>query len=105
MPWGGRKCQKSSILGRGVPGGGIYKFFEISALFAKAPPFSTPNIDPHKGPYGKPHSPPRGCAFAPMGGVKKVTFWGVGGRTARTEKFRHYYIAKTGTRGPKIDQI
>jgi hypothetical protein len=36
---------------------------------------------------------------------KNVTFWGVGGRTARTEKCRHYYIAKTGFRGPKLTQI
>jgi hypothetical protein len=53
-----------------------YKFFEISALFAKAPPFSTPKIDPQKGPYWKCHSPQIGCAFAPMGGSKKSLFGG-----------------------------
>jgi hypothetical protein len=33
------------------------------------------------------------------GGSKNVTFWGVGGRTARTEKCRHYYIANFGFGG------
>jgi hypothetical protein len=35
-------------LGGGVPGVDIYKFFEISALFAKAPPLFDPKIDPYK---------------------------------------------------------
>jgi hypothetical protein len=48
MPWGGRKCQKSTFLGRGVPGGGFYKFFEILSLFAKTFRFWTPINDPYK---------------------------------------------------------
>jgi hypothetical protein len=48
MPWGGRKCQKSSILGRGVPGGHFHKFFEISHFFAKTSHFRTPKNDPYK---------------------------------------------------------
>jgi hypothetical protein len=71
--------QNRSNLTGGVRGGSVYKFFEISALFAKAPPFSTPKIDPHKWPYWKTHSPQIGCAFAPMGGSKMSLFGGSGG--------------------------
>jgi hypothetical protein len=48
MPWGGRKWQKSIILGRGVPGGQFYKFFEILHFFAKTLHFRTPKNDPYK---------------------------------------------------------
>jgi hypothetical protein len=96
---GGVKIIKNRPRGPGTP---KTEFFEILQFSTKAPPLSTPKIDPHKWPYWKTHSPQIGCAFAPMGGVKKVTFWGVGGRTARTEKCRHYYIAIFGFRGSKM---
>jgi hypothetical protein len=73
---GVQKWSKSIKIDRGGPGGSFYKFFENSALFAKAPPFSTPKIDPHKWPYWKTHSPQIGCAFAPMGGSKMSLFGG-----------------------------
>jgi hypothetical protein len=76
IPWGGPKWQKSIKFDRGGPGGSFYKFFEILQFFAKAPPFSTPKIDPHKWPYWKTHSPQIGCAFAPMGGSKMSLFGG-----------------------------
>jgi hypothetical protein len=76
---GVQKWSKSIKIDLGGPGGSIYKFFEILALFEKAPPFSTPKIDPHKWPYWKTHSPQIGCSFAPMGGSKMSLFGGSGG--------------------------
>jgi hypothetical protein len=76
---GVQKWSKSIKIDRGVPWGSFYKFFENSSHFAKAPPFSTPNIDPHKWPYWTTHSPQIGCALAPMGGTKLPLFGGSGG--------------------------
>jgi hypothetical protein len=76
VPWGGLKLLKIDFFGSGGPGPLFYKFFEILQFFAKAPPFSTPKIDPHKWPYWKTHSPQIGCAFAPMGGSKMSLFGG-----------------------------
>jgi hypothetical protein len=81
------------------------EFFEISHFFAKTCTFRTPKSTPKMGPYRKCHSPQKRLYFCSNGGVKNVTFWGVGGRTARTEKCRHYYIAKIGFGGSNFDEI
>jgi hypothetical protein len=73
---GGLKWSKIVKFRPRGPGPPKTEFFEISAFFAKAPPFLTPKIDPHKWPYWKTHSPQIGCAFAPMGGSKIVNFGG-----------------------------
>jgi hypothetical protein len=44
---GGDKIDKNRPRG---PRGANYKFFEILALFAKAPPLFDPKIDPYKWP-------------------------------------------------------
>jgi hypothetical protein len=93
LPWGGLKLIKIDFFRSRGPGPPEMEFFEILHFFAKAPHFSTPKIDPKKGPYRKCHSPQKRLYFCSNGGVKNVTFWGVGGRTARTENCRHYYIA------------
>jgi hypothetical protein len=79
MPWGGQNCQKSIILGRGVPGGQFYKFFEILQFFAKAPPLFDPKIDPYKWTYKNEIPHKNACTFAPRG-VEKCHF--LGGRRA-----------------------
>jgi hypothetical protein len=47
---GVKNDQKSSIIDLGDPDPPVYKFFEISSLFAKAPPLFDPKIDPYKWP-------------------------------------------------------
>jgi hypothetical protein len=73
---GGSKIIKIDV---GDPGPLIYKFFEISSLFAKTVQISTPKIDPKSGPIENviPHK--NACTFAPMG-VRKCHF--LGGRGA-----------------------
>jgi hypothetical protein len=102
LPWGGLKLSKIDKFRPRGPGTLKTEFFEILHFFAKTPHFSTPKIDPKKGPYRKCHSPQKRLYFCSNGGVKNVTFWGVGGRTARTEKCRHYYIAIFEFRGSKV---
>jgi hypothetical protein len=71
--------QKTSILDLGTPDPPKHKFFEISQFSTKAPPLSTPKIDPYKWPYkfSIPHK--NACTFAPRG-VEKCHF--LGGRRA-----------------------
>jgi hypothetical protein len=70
---GGVKIDENRPRGPGTP---KTEFFEILHFSTKAPHFSTPKIDPQKGPYWKTHSPQIGCAFAPMGGSKMSLFGG-----------------------------
>jgi hypothetical protein len=63
---------------RGGPRGPIYKFFEISEIFAKTVQISTPKIDPKSGVIENAIPHKNACAFAPMG-AKKCHFLGVGG--------------------------
>jgi hypothetical protein len=62
-------------------------FLQKLSLFG--PPKSTPINDLLKMPF-----PTKTPVLFVQWRSKNVTFWGVGGRTARTEKCRHYYIAK-----------
>jgi hypothetical protein len=99
---GGQKLIKIDKFRPRGPGPPETEFFEISHFFAKTSTFRTPKSTPKMGPYRKCHSPQKRLYFCSNGGVKNVTFWGVGGRTARTEKCRHYYIANFAFRGSKV---
>jgi hypothetical protein len=101
---GGSGGPKWSKIDLGDPGPQKRNFLKFCSFLQKLPHFSTPKSTPINGPI-KIKFPTKTPVLLLRGGSKNVTFWGVGGRTARTEKCRHYYIAKTGNRGPKIDQI
>jgi hypothetical protein len=72
----------------------------LQKLSTFRPPKSTPINDPIIFSF-----PTKTPVLLLRGGSKIVTFWGVGGRTARTEKCRHYYIANFGFGGSKVDQF
>jgi hypothetical protein len=97
---GGVKIVKNRPRGPGPP---KTEFFEILQFSTKAPPLFDPKNDPYKA-HKKKALPTKKDVLSAKWGSENATFGGVGGRTARTEKCRHYYIAKTGNRGPKIDQ-
>jgi hypothetical protein len=98
MPRGGQNRQKSTS-GDRDPKYGIFWNF---ALFYKSSPLFDPHFRPPKRALLENPFPTNRLCFCSNGGVKKVTFWGVGGRTARTEKCRHYYIANFGFGGSKL---
>jgi hypothetical protein len=69
-------------------------FLKFLSFLQKLPHFRPPKSTPINGPINFPF-PTKTPVLLLRGGSKNVTFWGVGGRTARTEKCRHYYIAKS----------
>jgi hypothetical protein len=97
---GGPGGPKWSKIDLGDPGPSKRNFLKFCSFLQKLPHFSTPKSTTINGPIKMPF-PTKTPVLLLRGGSKNVTFWGVGGRTARTEKCRHYYIAKTGNRGPK----
>jgi hypothetical protein len=97
---GGSKSLKIDL---GDPGPPKQNFLKFCSFLQKLPHFSTPKSTPINGPI-KMTFPTKTPVLLLRGGSKNVTFWGVGGRTARTEKCRHYYIAKIGFRGSKNDE-
>jgi hypothetical protein len=100
MPRGGQNRQKSTS---GTRGPQKRNFLKFCSFLQKLPHFSTPKSTPINGAINF-SFPTKTPVLFVRGGSKNVTFWGVGGRTARTEKCRHYYIAKIGFRGSKNDQ-
>jgi hypothetical protein len=94
---GGSKLTKIDL---GDPGPQIWNFLKFRTFLQKLPTFWPPKSTPINDLINFPF-PTKTPVLLLRGGSKNVTFWGVGGRTARTEKCRHYYIAKTGNRGPK----
>jgi hypothetical protein len=92
FPGGGRRGTKSSKIDLGGPGPQKRNFLKFCTFLQKlstfGPPKSTPINDPIKMRF-----PTKTPVLLLRWGSKNVTFWGVGGRTARTEKCRHYYIA------------
>jgi hypothetical protein len=87
------------------PGDPIFiNFLKFCTFLQKLPTFWPPKSTPIND-LIKISFPTKTPVLLLRGGSKNVTFWGVGGRTARTEKCRHYYIAKTGNRGPKVVEI
>jgi hypothetical protein len=92
FPGGGRRGSKSSKIDLGGPGPQKRNFLKFCSFLQKLPHFSTPKSTPINGPI-KMRFPTKTPVLLLRGGSKNVTFWGVGGRTARTEKCRHYYIA------------
>jgi hypothetical protein len=79
-------------------------FLKFCSFLQKLPHFSTPKSTPINGSI-KMRFPTKTPVLLLRGGSKNVTFWGVGGRTARTEKCRHYYIANFGFGGSKVVPI
>jgi hypothetical protein len=95
---GGSGGPKWSKIDLGDPGPPKRNFLKFCSFLQKLPHFSTPKSTPINGPI-KMRFPTKTPVLLLRGGSKNVTFWGVGGRTARTEKCRHYYIAKIGFGG------
>jgi hypothetical protein len=95
---GGSTGLKSSKIDLGDPGPQKRNFLKFCTFLQKLstfrPPKSTPINDLIKISF-----PTKTPVLLLRWGSKKVTFWGVGGRTARTEKCRHYYIAIFGFGG------
>jgi hypothetical protein len=96
--WYATGGSKSSKIDLGDPGPPKRNFLKFCSFLQKLPHFSTPKSTPINGPIKMPF-PTKTPVLLLRGGSKNVTFWGVGGRTARTEKCRHYYIAKIGFGG------
>jgi hypothetical protein len=69
-------------------------FLKFCSFLQKLPHFWPPKSTPINGAINF-SFPTKTPVLLLRGGSKNVTFWGVGGRTARTEKCRHYYIAKS----------
>jgi hypothetical protein len=93
-PMAGSKIVKNrlfSISGTRTPQKQI--FWNFAVFYKSSPTFDPQNRPPKRALLENPFPTNRLC-FCSNGGSKNVTFWGVGGRTARTEKCRHYYIAK-----------
>jgi hypothetical protein len=98
---GGSKLTKIDLGDPGPQKRNFLKFHDfLQKLPTFRPPKSTPINDAIKMPF-----PTKTPVLFVQGGSKNVTFWGVGGRTARTEKCRHYYIAKIDFRGSKMIKI
>jgi hypothetical protein len=95
---------KSSKIDLGDPGPQKRNFLKFCSFLQKLPHFSTPKSTPINGAI-KMRFPTKTPVLLLRGGSKNVTFWGVGGRTARTEKCRHYYIANFGFGGSKVVQF
>jgi hypothetical protein len=90
---GGSKIIKNRLFWVWGPRGPIYGIFWNFAVFYKSSPLFDPQNRPPKRALLKMPFPTNRLYFCSNGGSENVTFWGVGGRTARTEKCRHYYIA------------
>jgi hypothetical protein len=90
--WYAMGGSKSSKIDLGDPGPQKRNFLKFCSFLQKLPHFSTPKSTPINDPI-KMRFPTKTPVLLLRGGSKNVTFWGVGGRTARTEKCRHYYIA------------
>jgi hypothetical protein len=91
---GGSKIFKKwsfSIPGTRTPQ--IINFLKFCTFLQKLSTFGPPKSTPINGPINF-SFPTKTPVLLLRWGSKNVTFWGVGGRTARTEKCRHYYIAK-----------
>jgi hypothetical protein len=101
---GGPGGPKWSKIDLGDPGPQKRNFLKFCSFLQKLPTFWPPKSTPINGPIKMPFPTKTPVLFV-QGGSKNVTFWGVGGRTARTEKCRHYYIAKIGFGGSKVDQF
>jgi hypothetical protein len=102
--WFAMGGSKSSKIDLGDPDPPKRNFLKFCSFLQKLPHFSTPKSTPINGPINFPFPTKTPVLFV-QGGSKNVTFWGVGGRTARTEKCRHYYIAKIGFGGSNFDNF
>jgi hypothetical protein len=87
---GVKNCPKSTS---GTPGGKIRIFWNFRT-FCKSSPLFDPQFRPPTRARLKTSFPTNRLCFCSLGGVKNVTFWGFGGRTARSENRRHDYRAK-----------
>jgi hypothetical protein len=93
--------EKSINFDLGDPGPQKQNFLKFRTFLQKLSTFRPPKSTPINGPI-KISFPTKTPVLFVQWGSKKVTFWGVGGRTARTEKCRHYYIAIFAFRGSKV---
>jgi hypothetical protein len=94
---GGSKLTKIDL---GDPGPQNKNFLKFCSFLQKLPTFRPPKSTPINDAINF-SFPTKKPVLLLRGGSKNVTFWGVGGRTARTENRRHYYIAKIAFRGSK----
>jgi hypothetical protein len=90
---GGSGGLKSSKIDLGGPGPQKRNFLKFCSFLQKLPTFRPPKSTPINGAINF-SFPTKTPVLFVQGGSENVTFWGLGGRTARTEKCRHYYIAK-----------
>jgi hypothetical protein len=95
---------KSSKIDLGDPGPQKQNFLKFVSFLQKLPTFRPPKSTPINDAIKMPFPTNTPVLFV-QGGSKNVTFWGVGGRTARTEKCRQYYIAKIEFWGSKMIKI
>jgi hypothetical protein len=102
--WYATGGSKSSKIDLGDPGPPKRNFLKFCSFLQKLPHFSTPKSTPINDLINFPF-PTKTPVLLLRGGSKNVTFWGVGGRTARTENCRHYYIAKIEFGGSKMIKI
>jgi hypothetical protein len=102
--WFAMGGSKSSKIDLGGPGPQKRNFLKFCSFLQKLPHFTTPKSTPINDPI-KMRFPTNTPVLLLRWGSKNVTFWGVGGRTARTEKCRHYYIANFGFGGSKVDEF
>jgi hypothetical protein len=92
---GGSKIIKNRhISTSGTPDPQKRNFLKFSHFLQKLPTFRPPKSTPINDPINF-SFPTKTPVLLLRWGSKNVTFWGSGGRTARTEKCRHYYIAKS----------
>jgi hypothetical protein len=78
----------------GTPDPQNINFLKFHSFLQKLPTFRPPKSTPRNDPINF-SFPTKTPVLLLRWGSKNVTFWGSGGRTARTEKCRHYYIAKS----------